>query len=84
LAHTPLEARAGDNGRVKVDHVTIYRWVQRFTPLLIDAARPFRHASNAAARHLANRFFGILYHCLQERISYDEAKAFPPDIQIAT
>jgi IS6 family transposase len=29
---------------VTVDHVTIYRWVQRFTPLLIDAARPCRHA----------------------------------------
>jgi len=28
-----------------VDHVTIYRWVQRFTPLLIDAARPCRHAA---------------------------------------
>jgi transposase-like protein len=28
---------------VRVDHVTIYRWVQRFTPLLIDAARPCRH-----------------------------------------
>jgi transposase-like protein len=26
-------------------HVTIYRWVQRFTPLLIDAARPCRHAA---------------------------------------
>jgi IS6 family transposase len=24
--------------------VTIYRWVQRFTPLLVDAARPCRHA----------------------------------------
>jgi transposase, IS6 family len=24
-------------------HVTIFRWVQRFTPLLIDAARPCRH-----------------------------------------
>jgi IS6 family transposase len=29
---------------IQVDHVTIYRWVQRFTPLLIDAARPCRHA----------------------------------------
>jgi hypothetical protein len=27
-----------------VDHVTVYRWVQRFAPLLIDAARPCRHA----------------------------------------
>jgi IS6 family transposase len=25
---------------IKVDQVTVYRWVQRFTPLLIDAARP--------------------------------------------
>jgi transposase-like protein len=25
-----------------VDHVTLYRWVQRFTPELIDAARPRR------------------------------------------
>jgi hypothetical protein len=29
---------------VQVDHVTIYRWVLRFTPLLTDAARPCRHA----------------------------------------
>jgi transposase-like protein len=29
---------------VEVDHVTIYRWVQRFTPLVIDAARPCRHS----------------------------------------
>ena len=28
---------------IEVDHVTIYRWVQRFTPLLIDAARPCHH-----------------------------------------
>jgi len=29
---------------IDVDHVTLYRWVQRFTPQLIDAARPRRHA----------------------------------------
>jgi hypothetical protein len=28
---------------IDVDHVSVYRWVQRFTPLLIDAARPCRH-----------------------------------------
>ena len=28
---------------VEVDHVTVYRWVLRFTPLLADAARPCRH-----------------------------------------
>jgi hypothetical protein len=38
----------------------------------------------AAAPHLANRFFGMLYHCLQKRISYDEAKAFPSDAEIGT
>ena len=27
-----------------VDHITIFRWVQRFPPELIDAARPYRHA----------------------------------------
>ena len=28
---------------IKVDHVSIFRWVQRFTPLLAEAARPCRH-----------------------------------------
>jgi IS6 family transposase len=30
---------------IEVDHVTVHRWVQRFTPLLADAARPLRHAT---------------------------------------
>jgi transposase, IS6 family len=29
---------------VTVDHVSVYRWVQRFTPEFIEAARPRRHA----------------------------------------
>ena len=29
---------------VEVDHVTVYRWVQRFAPLLADAARFARHS----------------------------------------
>jgi transposase-like protein len=29
---------------VEVDHVTVYRWVQRFTLLLADAARFARHS----------------------------------------
>ena len=29
---------------IEVDHVTVYRWVQRFTPLLADAARPRRRS----------------------------------------
>src|SRR3954468_8494166 len=30
---------------VEVDHVTVYRWVQRFTPLFADAARALRHVT---------------------------------------
>src|ERR1035438_5819012 len=30
---------------VTVDHVTVYRWVQRFTCEFIEAARPCRHRS---------------------------------------
>ena len=29
---------------IEVDHVTVFRWVQRCTPFLVDAARPCRHA----------------------------------------
>jgi transposase, IS6 family len=29
---------------ISVGHVTIYRWVRRFTPEFIEAARPGRHA----------------------------------------
>jgi transposase-like protein len=32
---------------VEVDHVTVNRWVQRFTPLLADAARFCRHSPGA-------------------------------------
>ena len=32
---------------------------------------------SAAARNLANRYLGILYHCLHTRQTYDESKAFP-------
>jgi transposase-like protein len=35
---------------IVVDHVTIYRWVQRFTPELIDAARPSRHVTASDRR----------------------------------
>jgi hypothetical protein len=43
----PLLSRGGKllaEREIEVDHVTIYRWVQRFTPLLADAARFTRHA----------------------------------------
>ena len=42
LSYRDVEELLTERG-VAVDHVTIYRWVQRFTPLLADAARPCRH-----------------------------------------
>jgi transposase, IS6 family len=35
---------------IEVDHVTVYRWVQRFTLLFADAARPLRHAGRSVVR----------------------------------
>jgi transposase len=48
-----------------------------------DHRRERGDSYNAAARNLANHYFGILFHCLQHRISYDEAKAFPTPTKIA-
>jgi transposase-like protein len=42
LSYRDVEELLGERG-IEVDHVTVYRWVQRFTPLLAEAARPCRH-----------------------------------------
>lgn len=44
LSYRDVEELLAERG-IDVDHVTIYRWVQRFTPLVIEAARPCRHSS---------------------------------------
>ena len=43
LSYRDLEELLAERG-IDVDHVTLFRWVQPFTPELIDAARPSRHA----------------------------------------
>jgi transposase, IS6 family len=43
LSYLDVEELLAERG-IEVDHVTVYRWVQRFTPLLAEAARPCRHA----------------------------------------
>ena len=43
LSNGDVEELLTERG-IEVDHVTVHRWVQRFTPLLADAARPCRHA----------------------------------------
>jgi transposase-like protein len=42
LFYRDVEELLAERG-IEVDHVTVYRWVQRFTPLLAEAARPCRH-----------------------------------------
>jgi len=44
LSYRDLEELLAERG-IEVDHVTLYRWVQRCTPLVIDAARPVRHTA---------------------------------------
>jgi transposase-like protein len=44
LSYRDVEELLAEHG-IDVDHVTVYRWVQRFTPLFLDAARPCRHAA---------------------------------------
>ena len=44
LSYRDVEELLAERG-IEVDHVTIYRWVQTFTPEFIAAARPARHAA---------------------------------------
>src|SRR5438094_6504077 len=43
LSYRDVEELLAERG-IGVDHVTVYWWVQRFTLLLVGAARPCRHA----------------------------------------
>jgi hypothetical protein len=42
LSYRDVEELVAERG-IDVDHVTVHRWVQRFSPLLADAARFGRH-----------------------------------------
>ena len=44
LSYRDVEELLAERG-ITVDHVTVYRWVQTFTPEFVDAARPARHAT---------------------------------------
>jgi transposase-like protein len=46
LSYRDVEELLVERG-VEVDHVTVYRWVVRFTPFLAEAARPCRHTVGA-------------------------------------
>jgi transposase, IS6 family len=42
LSYRDVEELLAERG-ITVDHVTIYRWVQRFTPEFVEVARACRH-----------------------------------------
>ena len=42
-----------------------------------DRRRAAGDRHSAAQRNLYNRFLGMLHHCLQTRVPYDETTAFP-------
>jgi transposase, IS6 family len=46
LSYRDVEELLAERG-VQVDHVTVHRWVRRFTPILAEAARWARHASGS-------------------------------------
>jgi transposase-like protein len=43
LSYRDMEELLAERG-IEVDHVTVYRWVQRFTPLLVTRAALPAHA----------------------------------------
>jgi transposase-like protein len=49
LSYRDVEELLAERG-VEVDHTTVYRWVQRFTPLLAEAAGPAAMPSAGAGR----------------------------------
>ncbi len=42
LSYRDVEELFAERG-IEVDHTTLFRWVMRFTPLFVEAARPCRH-----------------------------------------
>ena len=43
LSYRDVEELLTERG-IEVDHVSVFRWVQCFTPPVVDAARPCRHS----------------------------------------
>ena len=52
LSYRDLEELLAERG-IDVDRVTLFRWVQRFTLMPIDAARPCRHS-------VGSRWFAVV------------------------
>jgi transposase len=71
--------------RIKNDRLAATGWVWVFAAVANypPAHEHYRHRREhgdrhaTATRHLLNKLIGQLYHCLQTRQAFDEAKAFP-------
>jgi hypothetical protein len=74
LSYRDVEELLAERG-IEVDHVSVYRWVQRFTPLLIDAARPCRHASGD--RWFVDETY-VKRHCCIERSAHPNSSCRAP------
>jgi hypothetical protein len=74
LSYRDVEELLAERG-IEVDHVTIYRWVHRFTPLLIDAARPCRHAPGD--RWFVDETCALDHGSSPIEVSTDRAPAYP-------
>jgi hypothetical protein len=59
LSYRDVEEMLAERG-IEVDHVTVFRWVQRFTPMFADAAGRPRCFDGVRARHRPHRL--ILTH----------------------
>jgi transposase-like protein len=71
LSYRDVEELLAERG-IKVDHVTVYRWVQRFTPLVIDAARPCRHS-------LGDRWFADETSWESQGVAHGRARVSLPE-----
>ncbi len=72
LSYRDIEELLAERG-IQVDHVTVYRWVQRFTPLFIDAARPCRRATGGSSTKPSQRVRGSSPVGAQNRVAVPRA-----------
>jgi transposase-like protein len=57
LSYRDVEELPAERG-VEVNHVSVYRWVLRFTPVVAEAARPCRYAVGSRAIRALSRAGG--------------------------
>jgi hypothetical protein len=84
LSYRDVEEPLAERG-VEVDHVTVYRWVHRFTSLLAEAARPCRHVvgDSCLSTRPTSRSAGSGVTCTERSTSLGTSPNFRAIEQIA-